>query len=96
LFSGASMRGLTNDAYKETDMPDLAYRTTTRARRLKAVPPKYKKFYLRVLDDKRPCTPRQAIKAMCLECVGWSQKEVELCPATACPLWDHRPFKLGV
>ena len=74
-------------------MPTTTYRAETKARRLKAVPPKYRKVYLRVMDEKKPAPPRQAIKVMCMECVGWDKKEVATCPATACPLWLHRPFK---
>ncbi len=38
-------------------------------------------------------SPRQAIKAFCLECVGWSQGEVTHCTGTTCPLWLYRPFR---
>ena len=39
-------------------------------------------------------TSRQsAIKAFCMECVGWEREEVRNCTATACPLWAHRPWK---
>jgi len=34
-----------------------------------------------------------AIKANCLECSGWSSKEVKLCPVSWCALWKHRPFQ---
>ena len=40
-------------------------------------------------------SPREAIKAMCLDCVGLSEVEVRECPATACPLWRFRPYQLG-
>jgi hypothetical protein len=38
-------------------------------------------------------TPRVAIKAFCMECVGWNRIEVTKCPASACPLWMYRPFQ---
>ena len=34
-----------------------------------------------------------AIKANCMERVGWDRKEVALCTAKACPLYPYRPFK---
>ena len=41
-------------------------------------------------------SPRVAIKAFCMECVGWSRGEVTNCTATACPLWMYRPFQSEV
>lgn len=38
-------------------------------------------------------SPRKAIKAMCLTCVGYDRKEVRDCSAFACPLWAYRPFQ---
>ena len=35
-------------------------------------------------------TPMKAIRAMCLDCVCGSYREVELCPAPDCPLWAMR------
>jgi hypothetical protein len=32
----------------------------------------------------------RAIKEHCLECAGGSAKEVTLCPAFDCPLWQYR------
>lgn len=34
-----------------------------------------------------------AIKAMCLVCVGYDRKEVKNCSAKHCPLWAYRPFQ---
>lgn len=36
---------------------------------------------------------RAAVKAFCLECVGWKREEVAACTALACPLWPVRPFQ---
>ena len=33
-----------------------------------------------------------AVRAKCLDCCGWCQKEVELCEAVQCPLW---PLRMG-
>ena len=38
-------------------------------------------------------SPRQAIKAMCLTCVGYERKAIENCTGWSCPLWEYRPFK---
>ena len=40
-------------------------------------------------------SPRGAIKAFCLECVGWDRVAVAKCSAFACPLWAYRPFGAG-
>ena len=40
-------------------------------------------------------SPRAAIKAMCLACVGYDRKEVTNCSSFACPLWKYRPFQLA-
>jgi len=38
-------------------------------------------------------TPIKAIRAQCLDCCCGSRYEVEMCPATSCPLW---PYRFGV
>lgn len=38
-------------------------------------------------------SPRQAIKAKCIDCCCWQREEVALCTAEACPLWRYRPFQ---
>ena len=37
-------------------------------------------------------SPRGAIKAMCLTCVGYERAAITNCSAFACPLWAYRPF----
>jgi len=39
---------------------------------------------------KKVTGPLSAIRAKCLDCSGWSPKEVELCPIGACPLYAYR------
>ena len=51
----------------------------------------YRAGYLRAAAGK--ASPRAAIKAFCLECVGWDRKEVSLCTAPACPLYPYREGK---
>ena len=38
-------------------------------------------------------SPRQCIKAFCLECNGWEEDAISHCTITVCPLWRHRPFQ---
>jgi hypothetical protein len=35
-------------------------------------------------------TRAQAIRAQCIECMGYEQRYVADCPAKACPLWPYR------
>lgn len=35
-------------------------------------------------------TPIKAIRARCLDCSGWSTKEVRECTHDECPLWEYR------
>ncbi|MDE3023696.1 MAG: hypothetical protein KGI54_17920 [Pseudomonadota bacterium] len=37
-------------------------------------------------------SPRQAIKAMCLECVGEIRADITSCTGYLCPLWKFRPY----
>ena len=64
-------------------------RTQVQERRLSTVPPKGRSLFLRVIDGR--ASKRDAIKCMCLECVGWAWSEVTSCTATACPLHRYRP-----
>ena len=38
-------------------------------------------------------SPLKAIRVKCLNCCGWSRKEVELCTAEDCPLYHFRDGK---
>jgi hypothetical protein len=38
-------------------------------------------------------SPRTAIKAMCLTCVGYDRNSIKNCTGYACPLWQYRPFQ---
>ena len=37
-------------------------------------------------------TPRTAIKNLCIECMGFQQREVKLCSSPQCPVY---PFRNG-
>ena len=47
------------------------------------------------LSPARRASPRRAIKAFCLQCVGYVRKDVTECTAIACPLWHYRPYQAG-
>jgi len=51
------------------------------------VPAKYRDGYRKAWAGK---SRKAAIRAFCLECTGWSEAEVRLCTATACPLYEFR------
>ncbi len=39
------------------------------------------------------CSPRQAIKAQCLICVGYERDSITHCTGFSCPLWAFRPYQ---
>jgi hypothetical protein len=59
--------------------------------RLAEMPSSYRPMYLKVVLGR--ASSRVAIKAQCLECVGWERREVVACTAEACPLWAYRPYQ---
>lgn len=62
-----------------------------RAKRIQTAPVSARKALARSYSQK--CSPRSAIKAFCLECVGFDRKAITECTAPACPLWNFRPFQ---
>ena len=62
-----------------------------RARRLSFVPASSQKLFERVYAGK--ASPRTAIKAQCLECVGFERAAITGCTAYACPLRNLRPYQ---
>ena len=58
--------------------------------RLKETPETARRGYLNAHKGK---SRGAAIKAMCLECVGWQRREVALCTSQACPLFRYRPYR---
>jgi hypothetical protein len=38
-------------------------------------------------------SPRDAIKAFCLECVVWDRAAIKECDIKDCPLWMYRPWR---
>ena len=39
-------------------------------------------------------SPRSAVKAMCLQCVGYVRDDITHCSAYSCPLWAFRPYQI--
>ncbi len=48
-------------------------------------------LFLRVYTGQ--ASPREAIKAKCLECCWMDEVGIRECTGTACPLWAFRPFQ---
>lgn len=38
-------------------------------------------------------SPRSAIKAQCLICVGYNRDAITHCTGHSCPLWAYRPYQ---
>ncbi len=57
-----------------------------------SIPVKYQALFHRVKDLKTK-SKAEAIKAFCLECVGFKYKRVTNCAAPKCPLFNVRPYQ---
>ena len=51
----------------------------------------YRGAYQKALNAE--CSPREAIKAFCLHCVGYARVDVTNCTAPRCPLFQFRPYQ---
>lgn len=58
---------------------------------LAAVPPRFARLVARAFAG--TLSPRQAIKAKCLGCSGFSVSEVEHCTVVLCELHGFRPYQ---
>ena len=38
-------------------------------------------------------SPRQAIKAKCLDCCSYIREDIKCCAVEVCSLWRYRPFQ---
>ena len=56
--------------------------------RLQDMPKSYRSNYRKAMRGR---SMKAAIKAQCLECVGWVRNEVKLCTDLGCPLYPYRP-----
>lgn len=66
-------------------------RSAAVALRLEWVPALYRTVYSRAASG--TASPRQAIKAKCLDCCAQQRREVAECTVLACPLWLYRPYQ---
>ena len=57
-----------------------------------SIPLKYQGLFNRV-KDLQSKSKAEAIKAMCLQCVGYKYKGVTNCTAPKCPLYQVRPYQ---
>lgn len=62
-----------------------------RAGRIETAPESFRKLLTQAMSGK--CSPRQAIKAHCAECVGFDRQAITECGCYACPLWVFRPYQ---
>ena len=83
---------------ERNDFESAEARTQRRTTREAAIETKARKIpnsargnYLRAV--KGMASPRGAIKAHCMECMGWDRCEVRNCTALACPLYLYRPYR---
>ena len=60
-------------------------------KRIESMPKSCRGNYIKAVNG--TASHRQAIKALCMECVCWDRAEVAACTAPACPLYKYRPFK---
>jgi len=74
-------------AGQEASPPPTSIGGLAREKRLAGVSAKYRALYQKAWEGN---SRKAAIRAFCLECVGWSENEVRLCKAPACPLFEFR------
>jgi len=62
---------------------------------VEGVPGRFQKTYLKALEGK--AQSKEAIKAKCLECVGFEDapSRIRTCTVSRCPLWRYRPYTKG-
>ena len=83
--SGERRQRTTQKALSDLEGP----RRSAVERRAKDMPSLYRGGYLKAVTGR--ASPREAIKAHCLECMGYSYGEVARCSPGACPLYAYRP-----
>ena len=59
---------------------------------LAKIRPVYQANYKTALSGKSRAA---AIKAKCLDCMGWQRVEVASCPIETCALWLYRPYRIA-
>ena len=91
--AGENGGGMTSDS---TVAPGNGSFTLQQAKRLRQVDETKLMFaglFRRLYTSPERVSPRQAIRAFCLECNGYEREAITVCSATACPLFFFRPFQ---
>jgi hypothetical protein len=70
---------------------DPSLREVRIARVLQDAPPSVRGILGRAFAGES--SPRAAIQAMCLTCVGYQRDEITRCTGYSCPLWVYRPYQ---
>ena len=63
-----------------------------RRRKLADMPAKYRGLYRMAWKGK---SRKKAIRAFCLECLGYLPSDVRLCTSPDCPLYEYRLGRVG-
>ena len=58
--------------------------------RLKDMPMSCRNNYKMAISGR---SRKAAVKAFCLECMGWERTEVHNCNTITCPLHPYKPYK---
>jgi hypothetical protein len=66
-------------------------RAATVAKRLATCSPMFRPVLEKAYSG--DASPKKAIKAMCLECVGYDRESIRSCTGYSCPLWLYRPYQ---
>lgn len=67
-------------------------RDETIARRVAEAGPLYRTIMAKAYEGQ--CSPRSAIKAQCLICVGYDRDAIFNCTGYSCPFWTFRPYQI--
>ena len=59
-------------------------------KRINDIPEIYQNHYKKAMNGRNRTA---AVKAFCLECMGWQRAEVKRCDSAACPLHPYKPYK---
>jgi len=57
------------------------------------IPLRYQPLFTRVQNTENK-SKAEAIKAFCLQCVGFKYKRVRTCSSPQCPLYQVRPYQV--
>jgi len=88
MTTTATTLELETDVSEEVDnRPFSELESTIAAKYEQRIPPAHRDRYRRAISGR---SRKAAVRAFCLECVGWSAKEVRLCVTKGCPLYKYR------